>query len=168
MIRAALIALILGAAPASAETRYICWRCNAGYSMTGEMTYTDAAAARGIVTQDDITDFRITGFLDGVEIGHWDLAERTPATSWLLRYDPRNHRFILGGGFGLYQAWNANGEVNDCGAGGFGFNSGNAGQDVCIDNRYIAESTIDPLTPFPSYAVLPPDCVGPPLLGKGR
>ena len=168
MIRAVSVTLALIATPIWAETRYICWRGNAGYSMTGEMTYPDTAAAHGIVTQDDVTEFRITGYLDGVEIGNWDMSERTEATSWLLRYDPRNHLFILGGTFGLYQAWNANGEVNNCGSGGFGFNSGNAGQDVCIDNRYIEDSTIDPLTPFRSYPVPPVDCHGPPLLGKRR
>jgi hypothetical protein len=43
-----------------------------------------------------------------------------------------------------YQEWNANGQVNDCGIPGFGFNGGNWAQDFCIDNVWIEESSIDP------------------------
>jgi hypothetical protein len=49
-----------------------------------------------------------------------------------------------------YQEWNANGQVDDCGSPGFGFNGGNWAQDFCIDNVWIEESSIDPDTPLPA------------------
>jgi hypothetical protein len=60
--------------------------------------------------------------------------------------------FPMGGHFleQSYQEWNANGQVDDCGSPGFGFNGGNWAQDFCIDNVWIEESSIDPDTPLPA------------------
>ena len=51
------------------------------------------------------------------------------------------------------------------GRSGFGFNLGSAAQDVCIDDRLIIESQIDPPTPFPATQVsghvfAPDACIG--------
>lgn len=168
MIRAAALLVAL-AAPAQAAEVFICWQGAGGYTMTGRMTYPDALSRRSIVTQDDVTGFRITGYFEGRVIGKWDLADRTPTTSWLLRYDPRRGVFPLVGLNGLYQMWNANGDVNDCGTPGFGFNAGNGGQDFCIDDTFILSSSIPPDTPILGFsAPQSPDCAGPDLIGKRR
>jgi len=77
--------------------------------------------------------------------------------------------FLTGGlsGSSQGQEWNANGNVNNCGENGFGFNSGNIGQDVCVDGEYRIDSSIYEATPFPVYAVgTLGTCSGTPLLGS--
>lgn len=167
MIRAATLAALLVASPVQAGEVYICWLGAGGYTMTGRMTYPEALNDAPLITQNDLTSFRITGYFEGRLIGKWDMADLTPQTSWLVRYDPGASRFLLDGFDGLYQMWNGNGEVNDCGNPGFGFNAGNGGQDFCIDNTFILSSSIPPDTPLLGY-VEPqlPTCAGPALLGK--
>jgi hypothetical protein len=79
-------------------------------------------------------------------------AQRTTETSWTLFFDTNAIAFPMGGHFleQSYQEWNANGQVDDCGSPGFGFNGGNWAQDFCIDNVWIEESSIDPDTPLPA------------------
>ncbi|SMY06520.1 hypothetical protein [Flavimaricola marinus] len=159
--------LALLAAPVQAAEVYICWLGAGGYTMTGRMTFPDALMSAPIVTQDDVTSFRITGYFEERVIGKWDMADRTPQTSWLLRYQPRTAVFPLVGLDGLYQMWNANGDVTDCGVPGFGFNAGNGGQDFCIDNTFILSSSIEPDKPILGYAEPQlPGCTAPALLGK--
>lgn len=160
-------AVALAAAPLRAAEVYICWLGAGGYTMTGRMTFPDALLDTPLVTHNDLTSFRITGYFEERVIGKWDMAERTPQTSWLLRYEPRTSSFPLVGFDGLYQMWNANGEVTDCGVPGFGFNAGNGGQDFCIDNTFILSSSIPPDTPLLGYSEPQlPSCQGPALLGK--
>jgi len=162
-------ALIVSAGATHAETRHICWRGANGYIMTGQFEYPDALAARAVIREDDLVAFRIEGFRDGVLIGAWSLDQLEPGTSWLFRYDPGRHIFPLSDPGGLYQMWNANGMVNDCGTPGFGFNAGNGGQDICLDDTFLTASTIDPATPLIGFArPQSPDCIGQPLLGKAR
>ena len=146
MIRAA--ALILLATPATAETYAFCWVGAAGYTMEGVIGYPDGAS--GIVTEDDVTAFAITGYRDGVPVGSWSLADRTPETTFELRFDADRLAFPTGGSRagGTYQAWNADGEVENCGDPGFGFNGGNNAQDVCVDGTFIEASGIAPDTPL--------------------
>lgn len=141
--------------PASAADYYICWLGNAGYSLTGKMTLAASAVSQEVVTEADVTAFEIIGYRNGVRIGGWSLAERTPNTTWLLRFEPETLTFPVGGDFGslVSQGWNANGKVNDCGTPGFGFNSGNYAQDVCINDTYIRASSIDPDTPLKASLV---------------
>jgi hypothetical protein len=75
-----------------------------------------------------------------------------------LRFDPQQMVFLTGGSFqGLHpQDWNANGNVTNCGKPGFGFNSGNYAQDICVNGTYIQASSIDPATPL--TATFPPSC----------
>ena len=163
----ALLALCLLAAPASAETRYLCWRGANGYSMTGTLTFPDRLAGAELIDQDQVDRLVIEGFHEGAPLGRWDSAERGPETSWLLRYAPRKGRFPLIGS-GLYQAWNANGAVNDCGTPGFGFNAGNGGQDVCVDGVFRTDSTIAWDTPILTYPAPrdPLTCSNEPLMSK--
>ena len=163
-MRALALALLLPAA-ASAETYAFCWIGSGGYSMSGVME----AEGRGLITQDEVTAFEITGFLDGVRIGHWDLADRTEATSWILTFDTRTLEFPTGGGLGSYQAWNADGTASDCGDPGFGFNAGNNAQDVCLDGVWMTDSMVDRDRPFLAVrGSAPPDCSAVPLMGALR
>lgn len=56
--------------------------------------------------------------------------------------------FLTGGSFAGFasQGWNANGDVTDCGTPGFGFNSGNFAQDICLNGAYVEASSIAPDT----------------------
>ncbi|MEJ6390059.1 hypothetical protein [Gymnodinialimonas ulvae] len=139
------------ATPVHAVQLQFCWTGANGYTMEGLIEYPDALQNTGIITEADVTDFQIIGFLDGVAIGSWTLHQRTPQTSWTLRFDTNSLQFPTGGirAQNSYQEWNANGQVNNCGAaGGFGFNGGNYAQDVCIDNTWVEDSSIDPNTPL--------------------
>ncbi|SHI57977.1 hypothetical protein [Wenxinia saemankumensis] len=169
--RAPLAALLLAllAGPGAAETRHLCWRGEGGYTMTGSFTFPDSLATATFVGEGDVTAMSIEGFRDGAPLGSWTLDPAAPPRSWLLRYNAAEGRFYLGDtGDGLYQMWNADGYVDDCGSPGFGFNAGNGGQDVCVDGVYQAESTIFWDTPLLSYAAPrdPLTCSNAPLLGK--
>jgi hypothetical protein len=148
-----LLIAALAAAPAAASNALFqfCWTGANGYTMEGRIEFPSALQNTGIITEADVTDFQIIGFLDGVAIGSWSLDQRTPQTSWTLRFDTTTLRFPTGGirSENSYQEWNANGQVNNCGAsGGFGFNGGNYAQDVCLDNLWVEDSSIDPNTPL--------------------
>ncbi|WP_224816530.1 hypothetical protein [Hasllibacter sp. MH4015] len=150
LIPAALAAL-LATYPVHAAQFQFCWVGANGYTMEGQITFPDALLDTGLITEADVTDFQIIGFLDGVAIGSWSLDQLTPETSWLLRFDTTNLQFPTGGirSANSYQEWNANGRVNNCGAeGGFGWNGGNYAQDVCVDNVWVEDSSIDPNTPL--------------------
>ena len=147
VIRVALLCAAL-AAPARAETWAFCWIGAAGYTMEGTIGYPDGA--EGTLTQDDVTAFAITGYRDGVPLGSWSLADRLPETTFVLRFDADALAFPMGGSraAGTYQAWNADGMVEDCGNPGFGFNGGNRAQDVCVDGTFREESGVAPKTPL--------------------
>ncbi len=145
------LALLLAAAPANAARFQFCWTGANGYTMEGQIEFPDALVDTGLITEAEVTDFQIIGFLDGVALGSWSLSQLTPQTSWVLRFDTTSLRFPTGGirTVNSYQEWNASGQVNNCGAtGGFGWNGGNYAQDVCIDNVWIEDSSIDPDTPL--------------------
>ncbi|EYD73333.1 hypothetical protein [Limimaricola hongkongensis] len=151
----------LAAGPAQAVELHFCWRGGAGYTMTGTMAFPDALMDAPLVTQGDVTRFEITGWRHGARIGAWRLDALTPGTSWLLTFDPRERRFPMSG-IGVFQAWNADGGVADCGNPGFGFNAGNGGQDVCVDGRFVTESTIPWQTPLHAGPEpVSPDCAAP-------
>ena len=141
--------------PATAAQFQFCWIGASGYTMRGVIGFPDELLGTGIITQDDVTEFVIIGYLNDVYVGSWSLEQLKPTTSWELYFDTITLEFPTGGSTVAqsYQQWNANGSVNDCGAGGFGFNGGNLYQDVCIDNTWITDSSIEPATPFP---VAPP------------
>lgn len=150
-VLAPALGLSLAAAPLHAAQYQFCWVGANGYTMEGVIEFPDTLVNTGLITEAEVTGFRIIGFLDGVVIGSWDLADLTPETSWTLRFDTTGLRFPTGGirALDTYQEWNASGQVDDCGAeGGFGWNGGNYAQDVCIDNTWIHDSSIDPDTPL--------------------
>lgn len=149
------VAASLAAHPVAASAQFqFCWIGANGYTMEGQIEFPDELLNTGIINETQVTGFRIQGFRDGLPIGFWSLDMLKPETSWELYFDTRSMLFPTGGSRSqqTYQEWNANGEVNDCGAsGGFGFNGGNWAQDVCIDNVWIEDSSIDPFTPLQAY-----------------
>lgn len=166
MIRA-LALLVLSATPAAAADVHFCWTGANGYTMSGRMSFPDALAEGAVVTESEVTDFSIAGFRDGLPLGRWSLDMLAPGTSWNLNYDPSAGIFLTGevssGPFG--QQWNADGNVSNCGSPGFGFNSGQSGQDICVDGTYVIDSTVPPGTPFAAKPVTERlDCPGPPQL----
>jgi hypothetical protein len=139
----------------------LCWTGAGGYTMTGRMALPDAAMFKTIVTQNDITRFKISGYQNGKFLGAWDSANRGVDTTWHLRFDPAGMVFLTGGRFAgvASQGWNADGNVMDCGTPGFGFNAGNFAQDICVNGAYVAASSIAPDTPlFATRNPVTPDC----------
>jgi hypothetical protein len=118
--------------------------------MTGQMSIMPSALNKPVITQDDVTLFRIAGYQNQQLLGKWDMATRESDDSWLLNYDPARSVFMTPGemGLGVSQAWNADGTATDCGNPGFGFNLGNFAQDFCLNGRWIEESGMPPETPF--------------------
>jgi hypothetical protein len=146
-----LLLLLPAATPGHAAQFQFCWVGANGYTMEGRIGFPDSLQGTGLITEAEVTSFQIIGRIDGVAIGSWNLADLTPRTSWRLRFDTDRLQFPTGGidAQNSYQEWNANGQVNNCGAvEGFGWNGGNYAQDVCIDNVWIEESSIDPDTPL--------------------
>lgn len=150
MIRALSFALCITASQASSADLYFCWIGANGYTMNGEMTVPDSALQKPRITQDDVTHFKITGFLNETVIGSWDMADRTEDTTWVLNYAPQRGLFLPGDALisGYSQGWNADGRAEDCGNPGFGFNSGGYAQDFCLNGVWIEESGVPPQTPF--------------------
>jgi hypothetical protein len=168
VIRLAALAACV-ALPVEAAQFNFCWLGANGFTMTGVIGFPDAALSKPLVTEADVTLFRITGYEDGVAIGRWSLDDLKPGTTWLLRFDPATLTFPTGGNFpgDAAQGWNADGDVQDCGPGGFGFNSGNYAQDICLNGVWIAQSSIDPATPLRATTdPVTAQCDGPLLLGK--
>ena len=146
---------------AQAAELNFCWLGGGGYTMTGRMSLPDAAMFKTILTEDDITGFKISGYHKGRLLGSWNAADRGPNTTWHLRFDPAGMIFLTGGSFAGFvsQGWNANGNVTDCGAPGFGFNSSNFAQDICLNGAYVEASSIAPDTPLlATLAPVTPEC----------
>ena len=150
MMKALTVASCVLATQTQAADFYFCWTGSNGYTMTGQMTINPTALNKPIVTQDDVTLFKIAGYQDGRLLGKWDVANLTDSTSWLLNYDPARRVFMTPGemGLGVSQAWNADGTATDCGNPGFGFNLGNFAQDFCLNGVWVEESGMPPETPF--------------------
>lgn len=157
--------------PAQADVLNFCWTGGSGYTMTGRMELPDAAMRKAMVREGDITAFKITGYLNSVKVGSWNMRNRTADTSWALYFDPQTLTFpnAIDLNQGVTQEWNANGDVDNCGSPGFGFNAGNFAQDVCINDTYIEPSSIDPATTFfATYDPVTPDCRSAAALSKSR
>jgi len=160
-LRHIITAVMVMATPAQAATLNLCWKGGGGYTMTGRMTLPDAAMFRSILTEDDITGFKISGYHKGRLLGTWDASTRSKDTTWHLRFDPAGLIFLTGGRFASFasQGWNADGNVSNCGNPGFGFNAGNFAQDICVNGTFIEASSIDPDTPLlATLDPVTPDC----------
>lgn len=154
---------------AQAATLNMCWTGGGGYTMTGRMELPDRALNKAMVREGDVTAFKITGYLNNTRVGSWNLSELTKDTSWALYFDPNTFTFPTAIDLNrpVTQEWNANGNVDDCGTPGFGFNAGNYAQDVCINGVYIEPSSIEPETTFfATYDPVTPDCSSAAALSK--
>ncbi len=173
ILRSALIAsLALTASQSQAALIYLCWQGGNGYTMTGSMEFPDNLLTAPLITEADVTRFKIAGYLEGQLIGTWDMAQRTEFTTWYLRYFPDRMQFPTNGEvMGIIdQGWNADGTASDCGPGGFGFNAGNYAQDFCLNGVWVEPSGVPPETPFLAQTEAPysPDCSGPAFTSKRR
>lgn len=171
MIRVTTLALCLAAPAQASELAYsFFWQGEGGYALSGALSYDATFGTDGLVRGDELTCFVTEGLKDGVPIGRWALGDLNEDTSWKLTFDPSRPAFVVEGeGIDMPQAWNMDGFGTDCGAGGFGFNIGDAAQDICLDGTLIVESQVDPYRPFPVSPapgfVFPRDaCRGPDLL----
>ena len=129
--------------------------------MTGRMSLPDAAMFKTILTETDINGFKISGYHKGQLLGTWDSAQRGPDTTWHLRFDPAGMVFLTGGRFASFasQGWNADGQADNCGTSGFGFNSGDFTQDICVNGSYVEASSVAPDTPLTATLdAVTPDC----------
>jgi hypothetical protein len=171
---AALAALALAAPAAADSVSYrFAWEGGGGYRMEGAIAFDAGLLGAAEVRETDLQCFFIEGTRDGVPIGRWALGHLMPDTTWILTFLPAEGAFaVYGPGHLMPQAWNMDGAGRNCGAGGFGFNIGNAAQDLCRDNRLLFESQVPPSRPFPAEraeVAFPADaCIGPPLLSEAR
>lgn len=149
---AGLLLCISAGVTGAEEARYrFEWQGGGGYVMRGGMSFDAALQDDGVVTGSDLTCFFIEGSRNGDPVGRWALSMLNEETSWMLTFLPKRSEFaVFSEGTPMPQAWNMNGVGNDCGAGGFGFNIGNAAQDLCIDGTLIFESQVPPGRPFPA------------------
>ncbi len=156
IVRAGLcLAVVMAAEAAVAQSQSVAfgfeWSGGGGYVMRGGLSFSADLMGSQIVTQEDVQCFVIEGFKDDVPIGRWALGQLTEETTWTLTFDPVVEAFVVfGPGAPMPQAWNMDGGGFNCGEGGFGFNIGNAAQDLCLDGQLIYESQVEPEQSFPA------------------
>jgi hypothetical protein len=149
------LAFALAVLPSLARADMATWRFEwqgaGGYSMAGALGVPADLAGVDRLTGDDAMCFQIEGFRDGASIGRWALSMLTEETTWALAFTPAESAFVVYGPDEIMpQAWNMDGWGTDCGPGGFGFNIGNAAQDLCLDGALVTASQVDPSRPFPA------------------
>ena len=153
-ITCAAATLALGLAPAAGAqtvTYSFEWPGGGGYAMRGALSFDAALLGEQIVTEEDVDCFVVEGTHDGAPIGRWALGMLTETTTWSMTFDPVLEQFVVfGPGAPMPQAWNMNGIGTDCGPDGFGFNIGNAAQDLCLGGALLVESQVPPTRPFPA------------------
>ncbi len=168
-----LAALTAAAGPSAAQnaTYRFEWTGSGGYSMRGALSFPAALVGERLVLEDDLECFAIEGYRDGQILGRWALGMLTEETTWTLSFDPAASAFVVWGPFApMPQAWNMDGFGDNCGEGGFGFNIGNAAQDLCLDGALLRESQVEPSRPFPAerdddYVLAGDACRGEVLMG---
>ncbi|MGP6088523.1 hypothetical protein [Antarctobacter jejuensis] len=149
-----ILTVFAGAALAEPVTYAFEWQGGGGYRVKGALEFDPEEVAGPFVLESDLSCFVIEGKLDGAPVGRWALTMLNEETTWRLHFDPEASSFIVDGeGIWMPQAWNMDGEGVDCGKDGFGFNIGNAAQDICLDGRLIVDSQVSPGTPFPASRV---------------
>ncbi|EPX75762.1 hypothetical protein [Salipiger mucosus] len=171
-----LAALLLagGGTPGQAQTVAYSfeWQGGGGYAMRGALGFDSTLLGRDVIRAEDVECFFIEGTRHGAPLGRWALGELEDETTWVLTFRPQDAAFtVFGPEAPMPQAWNMNGFGQDCGAEGFGFNIGNAAQDLCHDGRLLRESQVDPRRSFPATrddsVVFPGDaCLAPMLMGR--
>ncbi|MEM1386810.1 MAG: hypothetical protein AAF748_01440 [Pseudomonadota bacterium] len=127
------------------------WIGGGGFEMRGALSFSADLMGAQVVTEADVQCFVIEGFEAGAPIGRWALGQLSEETTWTLTFDPVTEAFVVfGDGAPMPQAWNMDGGGFNCGDGGFGFNIGNAAQDLCLDGQLLYQSQVSPGRPFPA------------------
>ncbi|MDF0603188.1 hypothetical protein P1J78_20800 [Psychromarinibacter sp. C21-152] len=150
-----LLALCLAAPalPAAADSvayRFE-WPGAGGYAMRGALSFDAALMGTQRVLETDVQCFVIEGYHQEERIGRWALGMKDEETTWRLTFDPVLEEFVVWGPQApMPQAWNMDGGGYDCGPEGFGFNIGNAAQDLCVNGDLIEQSQVDPARAFPA------------------
>lgn len=174
--RIAVAVLVAGLAGTMAQAedaafRFV-WEGANGYEMRGAMSFDSALLGQNEVRARELTCFEMQGTRDGAPVGRWALGMLDEETTWRLTFLPQSASFaVFGPGHLMPQAWNMDGAGTDCGEGGFGFNIGNAAQDLCIDGRLVLGSQVPPDRPFPAVRDDDVDfsadaCMGPMLMSR--
>lgn len=146
------------------------WKGNGGYSLRGGLSYDTATIKGQLVEAQDLSCFVVQGLKDGQPIGRWALSMLNEETTWRLFFDTLNGQFLVEGmGIDMPQGWNMDGAGIDCGQGGFGFNIGDAAQDICLNGELIVDSQVDPQRLFPAvrdddYEFPNDACTGPMMM----
>jgi len=152
---------------ANAATVDFAWTGAAGYSLTGQFTFSDALLSSSYITASSLTSFSMTGLLNGSSVGSWTYDPATlspyvfnfnfnPSTITLLQ----SSAATIGGG----QYWN---EMNSGGniCNGVGFFASNTAAQLCVGGSQVLASrsanlltaTLErsvPSTPVPEPATL--------------
>ncbi|KAA8610420.1 hypothetical protein AL036_00620 [Salipiger aestuarii] len=151
---AAIIAAVFasGIPAAATDVSYsFVWQGGNGHEMRGAMSFDSALMTAPEVYARDLSCFVIEGTHNGTPIGRWALGMLNEQTTWALTFLPQDAAFaVFGPRHMMPQAWNMDGFGTDCGASGFGFNIGNAAQDLCVDGRLVLGSQVAPDQPFPA------------------
>lgn len=175
---AGIAALAVAGWPGFGQASDLAWRFewlgNGGYEMRGAIAIDAALAERDYVYAQDVECFMVEGYFEDEPIGRWALGMKTDETSWSLTFRPKQDAFeVFSEQSPMPQAWNMNGFGTDCGREGFGFNIGNAAQDLCLNGRLVVASQVSPTRPFPATrddtVSFPADaCLAPALLGQAE
>ncbi|WP_253913271.1 hypothetical protein [Pseudoruegeria sp. HB172150] len=142
---------VLGGPAAAQSVAYrFEWVGEGGFVMRGGLSFPADLMGSQVVLEEDVDCFVIEGERDGQPLGRWALGMLEDDTTWMLTFDPVVEEFIVYGPEApMPQAWNMDGLGYDCGAEGFGFNIGNAAQDLCVNGELMVASQVDPRRPFP-------------------
>jgi len=145
------LALAFGSSGGSAALFSLSWTGANGYGMTGQFSFADSLLGTGVIDETQIETFSIEGFLNGAALGSFTLDPSSPPTFWNVNFDTDLLAFLVGGNStsGTGQQWNQSGNTGrGCGNPGFGFNSGDFSQDICVDNNFVSASSVPPNTPI--------------------
>lgn len=147
-LAALMLCAVTGRAAASEIYRFT-WRGADQYRVEGAFQLREDVD-QPIAREEDLRCFEIRGYRGDTAVGAWGLGLLTPETAWRFGFDRAAGEFLVGGlSYGPNgQQWNMFGDGAGCGTGGFGFNAGSAGQDVCVDDRMRSASRIAPGTPL--------------------
>ncbi len=170
MLAGAVFAAVISTGAAQAVTYDISWTGANGYSLVGELTFSDILIGTGVINETQITDLTINVLLNGVSQGVRSLVTDglgSFASTFNVNFDTIAGQFVVGGltTSSSGQAWftSAGGIICDT----VGFGSGNFGQSVCVGGNYVGSSGIltSQSTLTASLAAVPLPATGVLLLG---
>jgi len=166
---ASTIAIFLaGGAQASTITEDFSWTGSDGYTMTGSFSYPSSLS--GAITGSQLTSFSMEVFLDGTEVGSWNLSSGYAGYTFNFNFNATTLTFFQGAGDLSYgpmgQDWDDLPGLAGCPDSGVGFASGSAEQGVCVNNTDEGFTSTYNLTATSAVASAPePAAVSMTLIG---